>query len=68
MQTWTRNTSSIFHALVEGASVDEAARRASITRRGAYKAITNHHLRDYIELLRALTSELTRWLEPGGEG
>ena len=67
MQTWTRNTCSVFHSLVQGASVEEAALRSSITRRGAYKAIATHHLRDYIELLESLTAELTRWLQAGEE-
>lgn len=62
LQTWNRNTYSIFLTLVEGASVEAAANRASVTRRAAYKAIATHHLRDYTDLLQTLTSELTRGL------
>ena len=68
LETWNRNTYSIFLTLVEGASVGVAANRASVTRRAAYKAIARHHLRDLHDLLKTLTNELTHGLHVhGGE-
>jgi len=62
LQTWNRNTFSVFLSLIGGVSVEVAASRASVSRRAAYKTIATHHLRDYLDLLRTLTNELTHGL------
>jgi hypothetical protein len=66
LRTWNRNTFSIFLSLLQGGSVEEAAERASVSRRAAYKAIASHHLKDCIELFGVLAAELNRGLKIDG--
>lgn len=62
---WRINTIQIFKYLLQKRETDEMGEMLEITRRAVNKNIANHHLKDHVALVRALTEEMCQKLHIG---